>query len=141
MNEKLIIEEIRSWINPPTKWMHGVALKGYGADCIQFLVALAKVFKWLPDDFKTIKYDRDFALHNADSILLKEIENYCIRLEDRDFQVGDILLFNFGRCASHAGIYIGDGKMVHAHIRAGVEEIDVNRIMDKFVSVWRFKGD
>lgn len=137
MNEQEIINEAKSWKN--TKWMHGVALKGYGVDCVQFIVALAKTFGWLPEGYKTLKYNRDFALHNSDSILLEEIENYCVKVED-DFRIGDILIFNFGKCGNHAGIYIGDERMIHAHIKRGVEEIEIKKMKDKYVSAWRFKG-
>ena len=119
-SDEQIIAEARSWVG--TKWKHGVALKGFGTDCVQFIVAIAKQFEWIPNDLKTPKYNRDWALHNSESLLIPELEKHCHRVNFHEVQVGDVLIFKYGQCASHAGIYIGDGRMVHSHVRHGVQE-------------------
>ena len=137
MNNNEIINEARSWIG--TKWIHGQALKGVGTDCVHFLIAIAKTFNWIPQNYKPPVYNQDWALHNEESILLKELEKFCYKIES-PFQVGDVLTFIFGKCVSHAGIYIGDNKMVHAYIRRGVVESSIEHYKKYFHSAWRIKN-
>ncbi len=134
INEE-IIKECKSWKG--TKFGHGVALKGYMADCIQFGVAVYRNLGMLPSNFKTQKYNRDWALHNSESVLVATIQKYCHQIQFDDIRVGDILLFKFGKCASHTAIYIGDGKIIHSVVKQGVIESNLKDWMGKFVSAWR----
>lgn len=131
-----VIAEVESWKG--TQWMHGVALKGYRTDCVQYLIQIAKHFGWIPESYVPPKYRQDYALHNDDSILKVLISEVCYEIDSESKDIGDILLFVSGKCASHAGIYIGRNRMVHAHILSGVREDGIDkRILD---SVWRFKS-
>lgn len=135
MDKSEVIQEVRSWIGTP--WKHGVALKGFGTDCVQFLLTIAKTAGWVPGDYRIQKYTQDWMLHNNESLLIPELEKYASIVNS--MEVCDILAFKYGRCASHVGIYVGEGKMIHAHIRHGVEEDYVKKYKDKLVSVWRIK--
>lgn len=138
MDDAAIIKEARSWIG--TRWMHGVALKGYGVDCGQFIVALAKAFGWIPEDHRTQVYNRDYALHNSRSFMREEVARIAGEVPKEEVRVGDILLFTHGRCASHAGIYIGGGRFVHSHVRHGVCEAALAQWAGKLNSVWRVRA-
>ena len=139
MTDQEIIDEVNSWIG--TKWMHGVALKGYRTDCVQFIVSIAKKFNWIPVKYETPKYSKDYALHNDNDILLKEIAKFGTKIEGKDFQVGDVLIFKYGRVPHHAGIYIGDNQIVHANNTEGVRKVDLNTMMKRFNSAWRLKHE
>ena len=134
MTETELITEIRSWRG--NRWRHGQALKGHGTDCIQWLVTIGRQAGWIPEAYKPPRYNRDWALHNNESVLLQEIQRFCNPISHAT-QPGDILIFKYGLTESHAGIYIGNNRMVHAHIRHGVIEEDINRYADKLQSVWR----
>lgn len=137
-NDEVIIKAARSWLKK--RWIHGQALKSEGADCIQFIVAVAKELGWIPQEYKTIKYARDWALHNSRSILLEEISKVCKKVEFKtgeDLRVGDVLIFLNGRTAGHGGFYIGNGTMIHAHIHHGIKEDPVSKYLDRFISAWR----
>lgn len=136
MTDEQLIVEIRSWIG--TRWMHGQAVKGVGVDCIQFVVAVAKAAGWLPDDFSAPAYNVDHAMHSDVSVLLEGLEQYCVKVPKTDIRPGDILAFHYGRCASHVGFYIGNGRMVHSHIRHGVSEMLIQHLSDRLNSAWRF---
>lgn len=138
ITDEQIIQEIKSWIGTP--WAHGVALKGYKADCLQFIVEVYKNLNFLPHNFKTIKYNKDWALHNSESKLLEIIKNYGYKVAVDKLQVADVLLFNFGRCAHHAGLYIGKGKVVHTHIKHGITETLLKDLKKEFVSAWRINN-
>jgi NlpC/P60 family putative phage cell wall peptidase len=133
-----IIAEARSWIG--TRWMHGTALKGVATDCIGFIASLAITFGWIPQNYKMPKYKQDWALHNSESIMMAEIAKFGREIPlGSPLEIGDVLLFKYGRCASHAGIYIGDNRMVHAHIRNQVEEAILSMYKFKLTSVWRVR--
>lgn len=136
-------EEICSWIGK--RWIHGQALKTEGADCIQFIIAVSKTVGWLPKEYRSIKYAKDWAIHNDRSILKEEMKKYCVQvftdnimLNLDKLQVGDIVLMVSGKTSGHAGFYIGDGNIVHAHIRNGITQEELKVYIDKIDSVWRF---
>ncbi|MDD2321745.1 MAG: NlpC/P60 family protein, partial [Geobacteraceae bacterium] len=133
-----LIAEICSW--EKTRWVHGQAVKGVGTDCVQFPVAVAKWAGWLPAGFKTVPYDVDYALHNEESILVRELKKYCNQVPLDQVRPGDLLAFFFGKCESHAGFYIGNGQVMHAHIRHGVVRTELRSIRSKLKSAWRFRG-
>lgn len=133
--EKQIIEEARSWIG--TKWIHGQALKGVGTDCIQMIISIAKTFGWIPQNYTVAPYNQDYALHNETSQIKAGIVEFCYEVTDGKYKVGDIMLFAFGKCASHAGIYVGDNRIVHAPIKYGVLEDNIKNVGKPLESVWR----
>jgi cell wall-associated NlpC family hydrolase len=134
MRNQEIITEARLWKG--TRWMHGQALRGVGTDCIQFLISIAKKFMLVPQDYKPPAYTRDYALHNDVSLMKQEISKFCF--EVKDMQSGDIILYKVGKCASHAGIYVGGNKVIHSHIKQGVIEDELRNIKFPVDSVWRF---
>ena len=134
--DKQIIDVLNSWKG--TKWIHGQSLKGVGTDCIQFVISAAKELEWLPSDYQSIKYNKDWALHNEISVLEQEIAKFAIKVSS-PFQVGDVLLFIYGKCASHAGFYIGNNMMIHAYQRGGIVRSSVRHYMNRFHSAWRVK--
>lgn len=148
MNEfnKTIESEICSWLGK--RWIHGQSAKSTGADCIQFIVAIAKFAGWLPQNYQTIRYAKDWAVHNDKSVLKDELEkvaNQIMKKEDRvlnnldKLQLGDVIVIVSGKTAGHAGIYLKDGRIVHSHIVRGIVKESLSIYEDLLDSVWRFK--
>ena len=139
--EKRFIEECRSWLG--TKWMHGVAVKGYKVDCIHFVVEIAKTIGWLDKKYEIKPYPREWALHCAESKLMIGMSKFCAPVILKDIETGDILLYKFDRCTSHAAFYLGDNKAIHAHIQYGVVEFDINdpKMKEHFTMAMRWKGN
>ena len=71
------------------------------------------------DKFNVEAYPMDWALHRSEEKYLNFIEAHCEKVDQ--FQKGDIVLYKFGRCVSHSGIFIDDeGTMIHALAGVGV---------------------
>lgn len=132
--DEKIIKETESWLGTP--WMHGQALKGVGADCVRFIVAVAKNLDWIPQNYLPPPYNQDWALHNEISILEQELQKFGHKVEP-PYIVGDIITFIYGKCASHAGIYVGDNQMIHSYRWHGVAKAAIAHYADKFHSAWR----
>ena len=45
-------------------------------------------------------------------------------VDARELRTGDLVVFGTGRSASHAGIYVGDGRFVHAPSSGGTVRLD-----------------
>ena len=132
-----IIKEARKWRGK--KWIHGQCVEGQGADCIQFITFLAKKFDWIPQTYSIGKYSRDWAIHNEKSLMKEKIKEYADQVDLETILIGDVLLFSCGSSAGHAGIYIGDGLMVHSTLRHGISEELVGTYTKELDSVWRIK--
>lgn len=138
--------EMMSWLGTP--WKHGIARKGFGVDCIQFAVHVYINLGILPSNFKTIKYKKDWSLHNSKSILENELGKYATKIciDNINFKnpneilhEGDILTFVFGKCASHAGLYFSDGRIIHSYIQDKVRIDWLSRYRHRLSSAWRVK--
>ena len=129
-----LIAEIKSWKG--TRWIHGQCVKGVGVDCVRFVCAIGRYAGWVPKNYSVPVYEIDWALHNEVSMLESEIRKFADRIGS-PFRPGDILLFIYGKCASHAGIYIGDNKMVHSYRGQGVVESSLSHYVKSFHSAWR----
>lgn len=129
--------ELQSWLG--TKWVHNQACKGVGADCVQFIVEAVKNVNLLPKSYKTRKYDKDWAMHNARSILREEIFKVADKIDTKEIQEGDIVLFMTGRTSGHLGVYLGNNQLIHSHIQNGVSIAEFNNVNTTIESVWRLK--
>jgi NlpC/P60 family putative phage cell wall peptidase len=134
LDDTELIAEIKSWKG--TKWIHGQCLKGVGTDCVRFVCAIGKFAGWVQSDYKVPLYDVDWALHNKVSMLVSEIQQFAVEIQ-KPYQVGDIFLFTYGQCASHAGIYIGNNEMVHSYRGMGVIQSELRHYWQHFHSAWR----
>lgn len=76
------------------------------------------------EEFDTDYYPMDWALHRGDERYLSYLLQYAKPTDNP--KAGDIAVFRFGRCVSHAGIMINENEMVHAWLRA--KKVVVSRI-------------
>jgi len=143
MEDSRIIEVLESWKG--TKWMHGVAIKGYRADCGQFLLAVFKELGWLSQDYRTQIYNRQRALHDACALISEEISRASEMKQigpQGPFRTGDVLVFKPGQGEGHVGMYIGGDRMIHCSIKHGVEEIQVTHpMLGPLAAAWRRENE
>ena len=112
-----IAEEARRWTKARVKYRHrGITMEG--CDCSGFLVGVMRKLGYLLK-YKLRYYPQDWNLHSgAGDFLLQEISKYAIEVPNSTAKPGDVLVFNFGKCDSHAGIMIGPKTFVHCYLTA-----------------------
>jgi len=122
-----VITEAKTWIGTPH---HNEArVKGAGVDCGQILIAVYEKAGVLPTGAcEPDHYPPDFAMHRGEEKYLGWIQKFCDPVSG-DPLPGDIAVFQFGRCVSHAGILMGDNKIIHSYIRMGVIISDLNEVI------------
>lgn len=66
-------------------------------------------------------------LHSAGRALprtVEELSRYGRQVAERELRAGDIVIFGQRGKPTHAGIYVGDGRFVHAPSKGGVVRLD-----------------
>jgi len=112
-----VVEAALSWLNTP---YHSMAkLKGVGVDCGQLLIGVyEEAGRVKAGEVAPEPYTHDFHLHKSEERYLAWVERYCDRVAEAE--PGDIAVFKFGRCVSHAGIVLQWPKLIHAYVGYGV---------------------
>jgi NlpC/P60 family putative phage cell wall peptidase len=110
-----VVGEARTWLNTP--YHHQASIKGVGVDCIMLMVEVYKTCGLLDADCDPRPYTHDWHLHRSDEIYLGGIEAYAEPVQTP--QPGDIAVFQFGRCVSHAAIVVEWPLVIHAFIDHG----------------------
>lgn len=139
-DRRAVVAEARTWMGTP--WHHRARIKGAGVDCIQFLIGVYHAVGLCPD-IDTGDYPRDWMLHRDEERLLDGLSQYAVEIEAP--VMGDIVVYRFGRCHSHAGIFTGPREIVHAYLEERevlLSDADGGRLAGrarKFFSVWGAK--
>ncbi len=125
-----VVEAARGWIGTP--YRHQGSAKGIGCDCLGLVRGLwREIYGEEPE--KTGAYSPDWAERGAGDRLNAAAGRHCVAVGSLDDALpGDLLLFRWrpGIPAKHAGIFIGDGRFVHAWEHAGV-------VSSPLVASWR----
>lgn len=114
-----IVSLARTWIGTP--YHHAADVKGAGVDCGMFLVRVFVDVGLVPS-FDPRPYASDWHLHRGEERYLGFILARCDERDDiAEAQIGDVLVFRFGRCWSHGGIVSATGplSLIHAFAPAG----------------------
>lgn len=113
-----VIEEAKTWLGTP--YHSGARIKGVGVDCGQYLIGAYEAAGVLPiDGCNPGTYSPEWHLHRSEEKYLSWIQKYC-NVQTGEPQPGDIAVFRFGRCVSHAGIVLAWPTIIHAYVGLGV---------------------
>jgi len=116
MNQRqAIIDEAMTWLRTP--WRHAAAVKGAGVDCGRIVIEIYANCG-LIERFTPAPYMQDFAIHSSEERFLENIERYAVQVNSP--QQGDIAVWKFGRCFSHAALVVLWPEIIHAKIDEGV---------------------
>lgn len=103
-----LVREARKWLGTP--YRYGGSTKA-GTDCSGMVMELYR-------EVYGLKLPRSSA----------QQRDYALPLNERDLVAGDLVFFATGRgnAVSHVGLYVGNGKMIHASTSCGVIESALN---------------
>jgi NlpC/P60 family putative phage cell wall peptidase len=108
-----LLTEAVSWAGTP--YHTHAALKHVGADCIGFIIGVAKNAGLLDQGYDPGYYSADWHLHQHEERLVREVEAFgCLPCALEDRQAGDLLLFQFGRVCAHSALCLGGELIIHA---------------------------
>jgi NlpC/P60 family putative phage cell wall peptidase len=112
-----IVAAARGWVGTP--YRHRAALRGVGCDCIGLLRGVWAEVIGPPPDLPPYRADWRDGAHSAELRALAE--RWLVPAE---MGPGAVLLFRIGASMTprHCGIFVGDGRFVHAQERLGVVE-------------------
>ena len=111
-----VVQEARTWLGTP--YHHHAAVKGVGVDCAQVLIEVY-ANAGVVEKIDVGDYPHDWHMHRSEEKYLGWIKKYCRKVTAP--KMGDIALFTFGRCVSHAAIIVNwPGEVIHSYIRQGV---------------------
>jgi cell wall-associated NlpC family hydrolase len=109
MIRERVIAEARTWIRTP--WHHRARVKGAGVDCVMLLAEVYEAVGVIPH-VEPEAYPIDIMLHRDGEPVLRWMEKLANEIESPE--PGDVVVYKFGRSYSHAGIYVGDDRVIHA---------------------------
>lgn len=134
------------WLGTPH--VNQARVKGLGVDCGMLLIgALEDAGLIEKGTIEIAPYSNEWHLHHSEEWFLSYVKKYCVPITEVDMAIGDFLMYQFGRCVSHGGIYIGNNQIIHAVIDQGVILSDLNDVMfldahgkSRLRGIYRFKG-
>jgi len=88
-------------------------------------------------------YPPDWHFHREEEKYLKGVMDYADELKPDELpQAGDIVLYKFGRCISHAGIVMAWPQIIHAYRGQGVvlAEGDRGELGKRLAGFWRIRA-
>jgi cell wall-associated NlpC family hydrolase len=119
-----IVRAAKEWLRTP--YHHRAFVKGVGADCAMFPLAIYKQCGLIPTEYQPPEYAMQWHLHRSEELYLKELEKFCSQVNGPP-QPGDFVVFRFGRTFSHGAIVVNWPLIVHSCIPHGVVLSDALR--------------
>lgn len=145
MSGKDIAKAACEWIGTPH--VNNAKVKGIGVDCGMLLIAALEDSGTIKKgDIKIKPYSNEWHLHRDEEWFKSYVEQYCDKVDD--LQVGDFLLYQYGRCVSHGAVYIGNNTVVHALVDRGVILSNINETIffdakgkSRLRGIYRYRGE
>jgi cell wall-associated NlpC family hydrolase len=119
-----IIAAARSWLGTP--YHHRAALRGAGADCAMFPLAIYRECGLIPATYQPPEYSSQWHLHRSEELYLAEVQKFASESSEEP-RPADFVVFKFGRTFSHGAIVIEWPLVIHSYIPHGVTLADAMR--------------
>ena len=121
-------------------------VKGKGVDCGMLLIAsLEDAGAIEKNSIKIAPYSNEWHLHHSEEWFKGYVETYCDKVEE--LEEGDFILYQYGRCASHGAVYVGNGIVCHALVNHGCVLTGMDDVMfldahgkSRVRGFYRFRG-
>ena len=141
---KKIAQASLGWLGTPH--INAARVKGKGVDCAKLCMAAVEDAGLMPmGTIQAEGYSNEWHLHHGEEKMLEYFRKYCSPVED--LQPGDFLLYQYGRCISHAAVYIGNDTVCHSLLGHGVILSSINDVMfldakgrSRLRGIYRYNG-
>lgn len=141
---KKIAAAALDWLGTPH--VNAARVRGKGIDCAKLCMAATEDAGLLPVGTIVAEgYSNEWHLHQSGEKMLEYFQAYCT--EVTELQPGDFLLYQYGRCISHAGVYIGNGTICHSLVGHGVILSSIDDVMfldakgrSRLRGIYRYNG-
>ena len=114
---KAAVAEAFTWLNTPYVDCGYVKGPAGCVDCAMLLIGVYSAIGVVPKDFDPRPYNPDWHLHQTEELYLAGLEEYAHRVDTPE--VGDVLMFKFGRHAAHGAILVAEDYVIHAYKHSG----------------------
>lgn len=134
----------KTWLGTP--YANNSIAKGYGVDCAHLLLGTLIDAGLLQEEDMIIEYyPNEWHLHRSEERFIENIEKVAYEVDNP--QIGDFLLYQYGRTISHGAILVDKDTVIHAFVDLGVimsKTDDIlfydNRGRHRLRRIYRFKG-
>jgi cell wall-associated NlpC family hydrolase len=109
-----VLQEANTWLATP--YHHQGRIKGAGVDCAMLLIEVYHQCGLIPDIDPT-PYPPDWHFHRDEERYLGWVKQYAKPVDVP--QLGDIAVFQFGRCVSHGAIVVAWPTIIHSYLHEG----------------------
>lgn len=114
---QLIANTAMKWVGTP--YSNYARVKGRGVDCAQLIIGvLIEAGLLKENDLRVEQYSNEWHLHRSEEKFIKHIEKIAYEVDSP--QIGDFLLYQYGRCVSHGAILVAPDIVAHAFVDQGV---------------------
>lgn len=134
-----VVAEARTWLRTP--YVSCGNIKGVGVDCAMLLLEVFRQPRGpVPADYDPRPYSPDWHLHQNEELYLAGMGLYSHRVEVA--RPADILVYRFGKTASHGAIVVDDELMIHAHRQhRGVELCERRAFASRLDAIYSVFGE
>jgi cell wall-associated NlpC family hydrolase len=137
-----VIAEAKSWLNTPYHHMGRVKGLYGGVDCATLLLEVYERAGLIPR-IEIDHYPPDWYMHRSEERYLDWLLKFAVKV-DFGAKPGDVEVFQFGRCVSHAAIILDWPMAIHAWKPAGCvleDNVRVNvDLKHRSKGIYRYQG-
>ena len=108
-----VVAEALTWAGTP--YRHRARLKGVGADCAQFPLAVYEAMGLIPPT-DVGAYVQDWHHHRSEELYLGWVRRLAREIDETLAGPGDFAVWRFGRAFSHGAILIDPPVIIHATV-------------------------
>lgn len=113
-----VVKEALEWVGTP--YRHYTVKKGLGCDCGLFILQVYENVDLIKFDMPEF-YPADWAMHNPIGEMFEDIvKKYCKSVDNKELDIGDLILYHFGKNLSHASILLEKNMIIHSETNIGV---------------------
>lgn len=120
-----VVRVAKTWLRTP--YHHMARVKGAGADCAMFPLAVYQECGVISADFVPPEYSMQWHLHHSEEIYLQTIAPLAKEFRLSGYgpikakpEPADFVVFRFGRAFSHGAIVVEWPIIIHSYIPHGV---------------------